>query len=718
MVFATLVLADVSVGEVGAGAEPGDQPPKICIQHRNVIIGTYANPPGINPLDWRTSLYAFTGERIRYVLVVRDPNGALDIGFVKALVGGQAEVLANPYTQTITACNGFGSFDPDTDKAFEITITVEPSWYGGTEVKLTAYNSAGTATDGTHTENWFFNPAISLDVSTSDGQPIHFEDGAPGDWVHSLNKIKLKNTAEGGVNLWMFIAGTDLFDSSGAGKCPDTNYIAIEDNMWYRGWSGTQWTSWEGWAKMSRYDQNEDCGFFDAGRCREYKAPVSGYNCDRYVDWAGICEGKTPCHLTLQTAVNAAGNGEVVCVYDGTYSSPGVKITKPLTLYSLNPQGAVVTGPPYGFYISSGDVTLDGFRIESSGFGISMDESLDPLDTIDIQNVRILNCNIKNHAAAGITIANGARVRDLLVENCRFDGNLNGMEVVSGSVVEGFTVRGCSVDGSKNSGIYVEGATIGNVLVEYTKINNSLAGGIGVVNSYADGFNLVCSSLENGLFGLVADGSTTSELEIERTGVRNNMGFGMLFMEGSLSDVLVSGSVFGNNGMADISMGLLFGASGPMDVSGTDISGNDFEDGGGTVIGIYIDGSTNFGQNEIRINKNNILNGVLNLGIDSDFVNAENNWWGCPAGPNSPGCSPAFGVDYNPWLAAPYSPLSASCYGGKPVPYPNPNDSTEDVFENILTSQGTLEIEFKLEYPVPCTGTFDQGTIYIFGKAV
>jgi len=272
------VLADVATGEVGAGAQPGDQVPKLCISHRDVIIGDDANPPGINPFDYRTSLYAFTGEQISYVVIVRDPNGALDTGFVKAIVGGQEEVLANPCTTALcdgytASCDGMGKFNPLTDKAFHVLISVEPQWYGDTKVVLSAYNSMNQATEATHNENWFFNPAISISVTTSDGMPIHFEqmpygaDTPEERTVHSLNKIKVKNTAEGGVNMWMFVGGTDLYDPTGASKCPDTNYIGIEKpygvggahTMQYRGWSGTQWTSWDGWNDMWKYDQNQGC---------------------------------------------------------------------------------------------------------------------------------------------------------------------------------------------------------------------------------------------------------------------------------------------------------------------------------------------------------------------------------------------------------------------------------------------------------------------------
>jgi hypothetical protein len=109
MVLAAPALADVAVGEVGASASPGDQPPTICVYSRYVTIGEAAGV-GINPENYRTGLYAFTGEQIHYIVVVRDPNGALDIGFVKALVGGQEEVLANPYGETIESCDGLGNF--------------------------------------------------------------------------------------------------------------------------------------------------------------------------------------------------------------------------------------------------------------------------------------------------------------------------------------------------------------------------------------------------------------------------------------------------------------------------------------------------------------------------------------------------------------------------------------------------------------------------------
>ncbi|MFH8080516.1 MAG: hypothetical protein QXO84_01400 [Candidatus Aenigmatarchaeota archaeon] len=265
----SLVAADVAVGGVGASAGPGDQTPRICVYDRNITIGANASlgsGASINPFDYRVSSYAFTGEQIQLFAIVRDPNGALDIGWLKARVGGNPEVVCNPVSlpKNMT-CNGMGEVNLETDKAFECLITVEPQWYGYTEVKLTAYNSANVPTDGTHVETWYFNPVLSLSVSTNDGQPIRFEplpygaDTPEERTVHSLNRLQVRNTAEGGVNMWMYIAATDLYDPNGASKCPDTNKIDVETYMKYRGWSGSQWQGEDGWRQMTEYNQNAQC---------------------------------------------------------------------------------------------------------------------------------------------------------------------------------------------------------------------------------------------------------------------------------------------------------------------------------------------------------------------------------------------------------------------------------------------------------------------------
>lgn len=252
--------------------------PKICVYERNVKIGAETGT-GINPFGYRAGLYAFIGEQIEYTLVVRDTDGAYEIGFLKADVNGDS-ILANEVPLNITKCNGLGKTNPLTDKQFHILITVKPGWYGEKSVELKVLNIFAHETGSLYSETWFFNPAISINVETNDGNPIRFESMDPFTrTAYSLNKIRVKNTAEGGANLWMFIAGTDIYDSSGRGKCPTTNYIDIEKYMYYRAWSGTNWQGDGGWTKMSRYDQNLPCNPFTSPDDRCYGGkPVPYYS--------------------------------------------------------------------------------------------------------------------------------------------------------------------------------------------------------------------------------------------------------------------------------------------------------------------------------------------------------------------------------------------------------------------------------------------------------
>jgi hypothetical protein len=281
------VKADVAGGQIGVGAGPGDQDPRVCVKHRLLCLtpDCGADPYGasINTIKYRTGLYMFAGETLQYYIVVRDPNGPLDIGTAQIRIGEHAAVLCNRITSWAWdyTCDGFGELNYNaetpgaTDQLFECTLTAlmgsegeEAGLYGEFPVTITVFNANNEPTDGTHVEDWFFNPSLSLSVDTNDNQPITFEElpylaMTPEErTVHSLNRLIVQNTANGGVNMWMYIAGTDLYDINGVAKCPETNRLEIT-NMQYRGYTGTQWTSWEGWMPMTKYNQNEDCSLVE-----------------------------------------------------------------------------------------------------------------------------------------------------------------------------------------------------------------------------------------------------------------------------------------------------------------------------------------------------------------------------------------------------------------------------------------------------------------------
>jgi hypothetical protein len=60
---------------------------------------------------------------------------------------------------------------------------------------------------------------------------------------------------------------------------------------------------------------------------------------------------------------------------------------------------------------------------------------------------------------------------------------------------------------------------------------------------------------------------------------------------------------------------------------------------------------------EAEVNLNNFLDaefGIDNIGTGT--ANAPENWWGCAAGPNTPGCAASGGpkVGFAPWLTMPF----------------------------------------------------------------
>ncbi|MFH1294515.1 MAG: right-handed parallel beta-helix repeat-containing protein, partial [Candidatus Aenigmatarchaeota archaeon] len=625
----------------------------------------------------------------------------------------QPVVLCNEVPMSIElqdTCDGFGAVNTLTDKKFHCLYTVEPFRLGETELAIFARNVAGAEFPAFHREGWFFNPAISMMVETSDGMPVHFEDmpygadTAPERTVHSLNKIKVKNTAEGGVNLWMYIAGTDFSSSSGAAFCPDSNRLAVE-NMAYRAWSGTQWQSWEGWTQMPEYDQNQGCSVSDTIDCGIYGYERQTYQCDRYVETTGSCGGDSPCYTTIQPAINAASNNEVICIYDGTYA--GATANKPVTLYSINTHGTTINcgGSGNGVLLQSGGITIDGLLITNCQVGVRSYGGPSTYDDISILGTRITG-NVQN----GILVVHDT-INGLTIENSEVVGTTggNGIGISNSATVSDLTIRGTEVSGSRDHNIYINGATLNDPLVEHSEIKSATNWeGIHIEGSNIDGLDVVCSQIsDNGGFGFATKTSTTENTVFDRVTVSGNGNSGVgLF--GTVNGVIVTHSTFEGNVWEDIDIGT--GWVGATDASNIRIEKSNFNGGAG--IGVWIDSTSGVSSSDVVISQNNILNGVNNQA--GTYVNAENNWWGCSAGPGNVGCSAATNVDFDPWLHA-RRPVISSCYGGKPLPS---SENPQNPLEHVLTNQGTLEMEFKLQYPNPCQGNFDQGNIYIFGKAI
>jgi hypothetical protein len=101
---------------------------------------------------------------------------------------------------------------------------------------------------------------------------------------------------------------------------------------------------------------------------------------------------------TIQAAVTAAEPGDTVTVAAGTYNE-SLSISKPLTLKSTSGAAStiIIGGDPYSVFISSRDVTVDGFTITNPGYSGASDASgvvVEPSPYGVDSHVRITNNSI------------------------------------------------------------------------------------------------------------------------------------------------------------------------------------------------------------------------------------------------------------------------------------------------------------------------------------
>jgi hypothetical protein len=303
---------------------PGNSGPDVYLAVRYFDIGIDIDGSGssINPSDVRPGFYAFTGERIIHYVLVRDDNGVQDIQLVKWVKDGGPEegpcdlvevydcegepgcvqeahfMAENQDVIEVDAATNL-AYDYQIDQIYRCELTVESQWYGS-DIYIVAEDTSG-ASGMSLAENWFFNPALSISVGTSDDDPLTFADPEIDQFVEgatspncvlepaegredltlrrcytyineelpeaekrcdvsfSTNKLVITNT--GMPNLWPFIAASNFYATQGMAKCPFTNELHA-NQFEYRALSGTYDS---GWRIMPQYSPNLGCNGIDLG---------------------------------------------------------------------------------------------------------------------------------------------------------------------------------------------------------------------------------------------------------------------------------------------------------------------------------------------------------------------------------------------------------------------------------------------------------------------
>jgi hypothetical protein len=208
----------------------------------------------------RNDNYAFTGEQIGELVVVRDIDGAEDIVSAYLYVDGEKAVkcrqLNHHDVEDIMedgwkghdVCSGLlcneippqkneitePGYDERFDKVYECVLTVTDEMQDETEITVTAMDES-EGEDTTPVQLFLMNPEVSLDIG---GYPIEFEDGAAGETVYSQNAdsyLTITNVGSGaiaGVDIAVWLGGTDLSASLGEGaRCPTSNILDVEEYM-------------------------------------------------------------------------------------------------------------------------------------------------------------------------------------------------------------------------------------------------------------------------------------------------------------------------------------------------------------------------------------------------------------------------------------------------------------------------------------------------------
>ena len=253
----------------------------------------------------RVNEYAFTGERIAELVAVRQVQGAELIQRAEMVVGDDTRVLCNDVTNRADVKSGhWDPFNPNpqanigldihqekldmppsyttgstngfnlvTDKIYQCIFTVTSDMgynpktdtgSGGdvlTEVYVVATSMDEMAMEeygASQLQVWYFNPEVIIDISLV---PADTELAFPAregmsQTVYSYNTMLIKNSAEGGVDLFVWLAGQNLEAVTPYAQCPATNVLDI-NNVEFRCKIGTLFQ--QDWRDVPHWDDSLAC---------------------------------------------------------------------------------------------------------------------------------------------------------------------------------------------------------------------------------------------------------------------------------------------------------------------------------------------------------------------------------------------------------------------------------------------------------------------------
>jgi hypothetical protein len=365
-------------------------------------------------------------------------------------------------------------------------------------------------------------------------------------------------------------------------------------------------------------------------------------------------------YTTIQAAINAANNGDIITVAPGTYTE-SVTVNKSVTLEGAqkgvagssssrnNPANeSIVDNGDTAFDVTASNVTIDGFTIEGSanqtdgGFGVFIGNNVSGTHILD---------NIIQNNIIGLGLANTGASQAVIQGNLFQDNNKTGP--ASGTAIY--------------SDQTVAGGPLKNVLIDDNAFVANYNAGIDLnITNSADGASNI--TISSNVFD-----SNAQDVYLYNTtdaAIANNS---ILYTVSPASDGAGSAAIglYGNDN--DIT-----------------IVNNRLQNG--TAFGIRI-GDFNTGPNSNIVINNNSIASFAEAGLHLDpggytgTLNATGNYWGAatgPTSPNNPGGTgsgiddPANQVVFAPWLSsgANSTPSGQAGFLGNPASLISSNPSS------------------------------------------
>ena len=367
-------------------------------------------------------------------------------------------------------------------------------------------------------------------------------------------------------------------------------------------------------------------------------------------DAANDCyDGGAPC-ATIQHAIAVACPGDTIEVASGSYVE-NVTLAKSVTIEGAQAgvdacdrvasESIVAPAAGVGLTLQTGSAgaRIDGLTFSGGTIGILSTSG--PLNGLELRNNRIVAFT-----------ANGVFLNDtgtsITVDQNEIDGtsktgggglfhldtdNFNGLHFTNNCVVNGATATGLFVDGNHNVGVGSRTPLISGNLIDANQTGMNL-GSRAFTGGTISG-NIFSNNIADGLQGGIQLTAITSNLFTDngRHGLALTS-FGSMAADRGGQNSTVTNNCFIGNGFVSSGAGLFFSAS----------------QAPGTI-------ATNSASN------NNLFgNATGALYGGAEIIDVDQNWWGCPTGPNTGICDTASLVlDTVPFLSAPAS--GTACAG-------------------------------------------------------